>query len=61
MVPMQDRMEEWKKSLVILDKDHAKGQIPNTLVLDLKKSCTKTQFSKISFSRNISEVSCLVI
>ncbi len=24
--PMQERMEEWKKNVVQLDKDHAKGR-----------------------------------
>ena len=26
MNPMQEKMEEWKKNVVQLDKDHAKGK-----------------------------------
>ena len=24
--PLQEKMEEWKKTVVLLDKDHAKGK-----------------------------------
>jgi len=25
IIPLQERMEEWKRSVVTLDRDHAKG------------------------------------
>ena len=28
VIPMQERLEEWKKSSIQLDKDHAKGKAP---------------------------------
>uniref|UniRef100_A0A8D3BY01 MTSS I-BAR domain containing 2a n=1 Tax=Scophthalmus maximus TaxID=52904 RepID=A0A8D3BY01_SCOMX len=33
VTPLQDRLEEWKKTANQLDKDHAKGEQPNTSAL----------------------------
>lgn len=26
MVPLQEKLEDWKKNTVVIDKDHAKGK-----------------------------------
>lgn len=39
VMPLQDRMEEWKKTANQLDKDHAKGQQPR---------CTNYKYTFVS-------------
>ena len=35
VIPMQERLEEWKKSSIQLDKDHAKGKTQLSISIQL--------------------------
>lgn len=28
VIPLQEKLEEWKKAVINLDKEHAKGKLP---------------------------------
>lgn len=41
--PLQDKLEDWKKNTVQIDKDHAKGTIINLKISFPKKQNTRTK------------------
>jgi hypothetical protein len=36
VLPMQDKMEEWRKSVTMLDKEHAKEYKKLRLIIDIQ-------------------------
>ena len=59
VTPLQDRIEEWKKTANLLDKDHAKGEEQNNpAVMGSKLKNFVTNVSHNSIKCHNSRVNC---